>query len=72
MPAIFASIATNNIMITDIQLMMFANFLGISLFLLVVLYHYIEANSVHYHVKRMAHLSASDSIRFTLYTMVYQ
>ncbi|XP_054257220.1 dolichyl-diphosphooligosaccharide--protein glycosyltransferase subunit 4 [Macrosteles quadrilineatus] len=31
-------------MITDIQLSVFANILGVSLFLLVVLYHYIAAN----------------------------
>ena len=31
-------------MITDIQLALFANFLGVSLFLLVVLYHYIAIN----------------------------
>ncbi|XP_046661131.1 dolichyl-diphosphooligosaccharide--protein glycosyltransferase subunit 4 [Homalodisca vitripennis] len=31
-------------MITDIQLSVFANVLGVSLFLLVVLYHYIAAN----------------------------
>ncbi|XP_014255237.1 dolichyl-diphosphooligosaccharide--protein glycosyltransferase subunit 4 [Cimex lectularius] len=33
-------------MISDVQLMIFANFLGVSLFLLVVLYHYIEANYI--------------------------
>ncbi|XP_072157909.1 uncharacterized protein [Bemisia tabaci] len=31
-------------MITDVQLAVFANVLGVSLFLLVVLYHYISAN----------------------------
>ncbi|XP_039277194.1 dolichyl-diphosphooligosaccharide--protein glycosyltransferase subunit 4 [Nilaparvata lugens] len=31
-------------MISDVQLAVFANFLGVSLFLLVVLYHYIAAN----------------------------
>lgn len=31
-------------MITDLQLAMFANLLGIVLFLLVVLYHFIQAN----------------------------
>ena len=31
-------------MVTDIQLAIFANVLGVSLFLLVVLYHYIAAN----------------------------
>ncbi len=32
-------------MITDVQLAMAANFLGILLFLLVVLFHFIAANS---------------------------
>lgn len=32
-------------MITDIQLAIFANILGVSLFLLVVLYHYVSVNS---------------------------
>lgn len=32
-------------MITDVQLAMFANILGVTLFLLVVLYHYIAANN---------------------------
>ena len=32
-------------MIADIQLAMFANILGVTLFLLVVLYHYISANN---------------------------
>ena len=32
-------------MITDIQLAIFANVLGVSLFLLVVLYHYISVNN---------------------------
>mgnify|MGYP002050111881 CR=1 FL=1 len=31
-------------MISDIQLAMFANIIGILLFLLVVLYHFIQAN----------------------------
>jgi hypothetical protein len=31
-------------MITDIQLAIFANVLGVSLFLLVVLYHYVASN----------------------------
>ncbi|XP_026283211.1 dolichyl-diphosphooligosaccharide--protein glycosyltransferase subunit 4 [Frankliniella occidentalis] len=31
-------------MITDVQLAIFANVLGVTLFLLVVLYHYITAN----------------------------
>ncbi len=36
-------------MITDIQLAMFANMLGVTVFLLVVLYHYIAANSPKQH-----------------------
>ncbi|KAH9529194.1 oligosaccharyltransferase [Dermatophagoides farinae] len=32
-------------MITDVQLAIFANILGVTLFLLVVLYHYIAVNS---------------------------
>ena len=32
-------------MITDIQLAMFSNLMGIMLFLLVVLYHFIAANN---------------------------
>ena len=32
-------------MITDVQLAVFANVLGVSLFLLVILYHYISANN---------------------------
>ncbi|KAJ0173911.1 hypothetical protein K1T71_010057 [Dendrolimus kikuchii] len=32
-------------MITDIQLAVFSNILGVSIFLLVILYHYINANS---------------------------
>jgi hypothetical protein len=32
-------------MITDVQLAVFANILGVALFLLVVLYHYIAANN---------------------------
>ncbi|XP_050542015.1 dolichyl-diphosphooligosaccharide--protein glycosyltransferase subunit 4 [Daktulosphaira vitifoliae] len=31
-------------MITDVQLAVFANVLGVGLFLLVVLYHYVTAN----------------------------
>jgi hypothetical protein len=31
-------------MVSDIQLALFANFLGVSLFLLVVLYHFIATN----------------------------
>ncbi|KAE8744442.1 hypothetical protein FOCC_FOCC008917 [Frankliniella occidentalis] len=34
----------NFTMITDVQLAIFANVLGVTLFLLVVLYHYITAN----------------------------
>lgn len=33
-------------MITDVQLAIFANALGVTLFLLVVLYHYVSVNSV--------------------------
>ncbi|XP_039759377.1 dolichyl-diphosphooligosaccharide--protein glycosyltransferase subunit 4 [Pararge aegeria] len=33
------------IMITDVQLAVFSNILGVSIFLLVILYHYINANS---------------------------
>ncbi|CAG2054620.1 unnamed protein product [Timema podura] len=33
------------VMITDVQLAVFANVLGVTLFLLVVLYHYISANN---------------------------
>ncbi|KZS10300.1 Dolichyl-diphosphooligosaccharide--protein glycosyltransferase subunit [Daphnia magna] len=32
-------------MITDIQLAIFSNVLGVSLFLMVILYHYISANN---------------------------
>jgi len=32
-------------MVTDVQLGVFANILGVSLFLLVVLYHYIAVNN---------------------------
>jgi len=32
-------------MITDVQLAVFANMLGVTVFLLVVLYHYIAANN---------------------------
>ncbi|KPM05148.1 Oligosaccaryltransferase domain containing protein [Sarcoptes scabiei] len=39
------SIIKSIIMITDIQLSIFANILGVTLFLLVVLYHYIAVNS---------------------------
>ncbi|XP_003767134.2 dolichyl-diphosphooligosaccharide--protein glycosyltransferase subunit 4 isoform X1 [Sarcophilus harrisii] len=34
-----------NKMITDVQLAIFANMLGVSLFLLVVLYHYVAVNN---------------------------
>lgn len=34
-----------NLMITDVQLAIFANMLGVSLFLLVVLYHYVAVNN---------------------------
>ncbi|XP_065225433.1 dolichyl-diphosphooligosaccharide--protein glycosyltransferase subunit 4 [Planococcus citri] len=33
-------------MITDVQLAVFANLLGIVLFLLVVLYHYVSVNHI--------------------------
>ena len=33
-------------MITDIQLSVFANLLGVTLFLMVILYHYIAVNNV--------------------------
>ena len=36
-------------MITDVQLAIFANLLGVSVFLLVVLYHYIAANNPKSH-----------------------
>jgi hypothetical protein len=32
-------------MITDIQLAIFSNVLGVSIFLLIILYHYISVNS---------------------------
>ena len=32
-------------MVTDVQLAIFANMLGVTVFLLVVLYHYIAANN---------------------------
>ncbi|NP_001082190.1 dolichyl-diphosphooligosaccharide--protein glycosyltransferase subunit 4 [Xenopus laevis] len=32
-------------MISDVQLAIFANMLGVSLFLLVVLYHYVSVNN---------------------------
>jgi len=32
-------------MITDVQLAIFANILGVTLFLLVVLFHYVTANN---------------------------
>ncbi|CAH1640480.1 unnamed protein product [Spodoptera littoralis] len=32
-------------MITDMQLAVFSNFVGVSIFLLVILYHYINVNS---------------------------
>ncbi|KAJ7341418.1 hypothetical protein JRQ81_005490 [Phrynocephalus forsythii] len=34
-----------NTMVTDVQLAIFANMLGVSLFLLVVLYHYVAVNN---------------------------
>lgn len=34
-----------NSMVTDVQLAIFANMLGVSLFLLVVLYHYVAVNN---------------------------
>ena len=37
------------IMISDVQLAVFANLLGVSVFLLVVLYHYIAANNPKSH-----------------------
>ncbi|XP_075215685.1 dolichyl-diphosphooligosaccharide--protein glycosyltransferase subunit 4 [Lycorma delicatula] len=37
-------VKVKNRMISDVQLAVFANFLGVSLFLLVVVYHYISAN----------------------------
>ena len=33
------------VMITDVQLAIFANVLGVTLFLLVVLFHYVAANN---------------------------
>uniref|UniRef100_T1J9B9 Dolichyl-diphosphooligosaccharide--protein glycosyltransferase subunit 4 n=1 Tax=Strigamia maritima TaxID=126957 RepID=T1J9B9_STRMM len=35
----------HKVMITDMQLAVFANLLGVSLFLLVVLYHYVSVNN---------------------------
>ncbi|XP_065257919.1 dolichyl-diphosphooligosaccharide--protein glycosyltransferase subunit 4 [Chrysemys picta bellii] len=37
--------AATSAMITDVQLAIFANMLGVSLFLLVVLYHYVAVNN---------------------------
>ncbi|KAL6459702.1 hypothetical protein MHYP_G00314610 [Metynnis hypsauchen] len=37
--------ASASIMVTDVQLAIFANVLGVSLFLLVVLYHYVAVNN---------------------------
>lgn len=37
-------------MITDVQLAVFANMLGVTVFLLVVLYHYIAANNPKSHI----------------------
>lgn len=36
-------------MITDVQLAVFSNMLGVTVFLLVVLYHYISANNPRQH-----------------------
>lgn len=36
-------------MISDVQLAVFVNILGVSLFLMVVLYHYIAANNPKSH-----------------------
>uniref|UniRef100_A0A3P9PVK6 Dolichyl-diphosphooligosaccharide--protein glycosyltransferase subunit 4 n=1 Tax=Poecilia reticulata TaxID=8081 RepID=A0A3P9PVK6_POERE len=36
-------------MVTDVQLAIFANMLGVSLFLLVVLYHYVAVNNPKNH-----------------------
>lgn len=36
-------------MISDVQLAVFVNILGVSLFLMVVLYHYIAANNPKTH-----------------------
>ncbi|MCL4138855.1 UNVERIFIED_CONTAM: hypothetical protein GTU68_065819 [Idotea baltica] len=36
-------------MVSDVQLAVFVNILGVSLFLLVVLYHYINANNPKQH-----------------------
>jgi hypothetical protein len=38
-------------MITDIQLAIFANVLGVTIFLLVVLYHYLSVNSNVRHIR---------------------
>lgn len=44
--SIFAHVKLlSEIMITDVQLSIFANILGVTLFMLVVLYHYIVANN---------------------------
>ena len=40
-----APIAAARRMVTDVQLAIFANMLGVSLFLLVVLYHYVAVNN---------------------------
>ena len=54
----FLSDLTNKIkMISDIQLAMFANLLGIVLFLLVVLYHFIQVSSGENHSCQIAKLS---------------
>ena len=54
----FLSDLTNTIkMISDIQLAMFANLLGIVLFLLVVLYHFIQVSSGENHSCQIAKLS---------------
>jgi len=46
MLGVFAEIPKKSFkMITDIQLAMFSNLMGIMLFLLVVLYHFIAANN---------------------------
>ncbi|GAB0185212.1 dolichyl-diphosphooligosaccharide--protein glycosyltransferase subunit 4 [Grus americana] len=38
-------VGSGSAMITDVQLAIFANMLGVSLFLLVVLYHYVAVNN---------------------------
>ncbi|KAF6020980.1 hypothetical protein EB796_020627 [Bugula neritina] len=45
LPVAGHSCRSNKRMVTDIQLAVFANFLGIGLFLLVVLYHYLSVNN---------------------------